>query len=289
MYETYVVHITKLCNMKCAYCYETDKSSEYTWDEIKTVLDGIVKYNNDKKFYIEFLGGEPCLCVDLIVQTVDYLESLGDVEVLGYTITTNGTLINDSLIDLMKKYKNVSWSASIDGTRFMNFMRITKNNENSYDQVIENFNILKDHLGDDSKQLGCHMVTHPYNIGYYIEGIKDLYGKGFRFIDVGTVESTILIDKQYCDEFIRQNMILSDMIKSGKFPGLIVSILDSVKPEGDEKHYITDENGRVLAETFGRVDGDIKDSEEYKTPSSYSELGDTIPKIRQIVYDYHNR
>ena len=34
--ETYVIHVTKECNMNCLYCYEKDKTSTYTWEEVKT-------------------------------------------------------------------------------------------------------------------------------------------------------------------------------------------------------------------------------------------------------------
>ena len=273
--------------MKCIYCYEEDKTSEYTWDEIKSTLDGIVKYN--KKFALEFLGGEPCLRTDLMCQVVDYLESFEDVEVTKYIITTNGTIINGELIDLLKNNKRVVWAASIDGTRFGNFMRVMKDDKNSYDTVIKNFKTLQQELGDDTKQLGCHMVTHPYNIGYYVDGVVNLYNQGFRFIDIGIVENTMIIDDQYCKEFLRQNEILSDMIKSGKLPGVEIGLFNSLRPKKDSKHYIKDDSGKVILETFGRADGDIKDSDEYKTQGSYSELGTMIPDIREKAYNYHNR
>lgn len=48
MLERYVIHTTKICNMNCTYCYEQDKTSTYTWDEIKGVLDGIVANSVEK-------------------------------------------------------------------------------------------------------------------------------------------------------------------------------------------------------------------------------------------------
>ena len=105
MLETYVLHITKECNMQCIYCYEKDKTSTYTWDELKTLLNNIIKHN--RNFNLEFLGGEPCLRTDLIKETVNYLESIENLNVDNYIITTNGTIINDELIDLMKKYQKI--------------------------------------------------------------------------------------------------------------------------------------------------------------------------------------
>jgi len=96
--ETYVVHVTKQCNCRCVYCYEKDKYSTYTWEEVKELIDNIVKYN--RRFNIEFLGGEPLLAFDLIKKSVDYLESMNDIEVEQYVITTNGTILTDEMISL---------------------------------------------------------------------------------------------------------------------------------------------------------------------------------------------
>ena len=169
----------------------------------------------------------------------------------------------------------------------MNLLRTMKTGHNSYDTVIKNFTTLKEKLGH-SDQLGCHLVTHPYNIGYFVDGIKDLYDKGFRRMGIGTIESTITIDGLYCKEFIRQHKMLSDRMKAGEFPGLSIDLFNGIKPKSDGRHYIKDASGRTLLETYGRSDGDIKDSEEYKAECASSPLGDMIYNIREEVYRYHN-
>jgi sulfatase maturation enzyme AslB (radical SAM superfamily) len=274
--------------MRCIYCYEKDKTSTYEWGDIKKLIDDIVRYNSD--FNLEFLGGEPCLRIDLIYQTVEYLNSMGDITVGNFAITTNGTIIDDTLIDILKKNRNVTWHASIDGNEFMNSLRLMKSGKNSYSIVIENFKELKRALDSDRHgQLACHIVTHPYNIGYFNDGITDLYKQGFRGFGIGTVESTIIIDEQYCKEFIRQHQILSDRIKAGELPGISIGLFDELKPKSDSRHYIRDYTGKVILETYGRAEGDIKNTEKYRTDPATSSLGDTIYNIRKAVYDYHNR
>jgi sulfatase maturation enzyme AslB (radical SAM superfamily) len=274
--------------MNCKYCYEQDKTSSYEWDEIKALLDNIVKYNNN--FSLEFLGGEPCLRIDLIEKTFHYLESIEGINVEHYMITTNGTIINDSLIELLKNNTKIGWTASMDGTKFANSLRITKQGYNSYDIVVENFKTLKKALdGDKNNQLGVHPVTHPYNIGYLNKSIEDLYNHGFRSFGIGTVESTLVIDKQYCEEFVKQHKILSDRIKNGEFPGISISLFNGLKPKSDSRHYIKDETGKTILETYGRAENDIKDSDGYKTDPSSSPIGDMIYNIREEVYNYHNK
>jgi len=281
--ESYVLHITKKCNMQCKYCYETDKTSEYTWDEIKYTLDNIIKYN--KEFNLEFLGGEPCLEPEYIRRTVEYLTHLGIN--INYTITTNGTILSDDLIELLKEYPNISWAASMDGNRFMNCLRVTKDGYNSYNLVISNHKKLESII--DINRIHIHMVTHPFNISFFVKGIEDLYSNGIRNIGVGTVETTIKIGREYCLEFIKQHDILSENYINNKYPGLSISSFEYLKPRNDKRYYIKDENNKTILETYGRVENDIKDSVEFKSNPSTSDLGDTIVNLREIVYLRHQK
>jgi len=287
MLETYVLHITKECNMNCKYCYETDKTSTYSWEELKIILDNIIKHNNH--FNLEFLGGEPCLRIDLIRKTVEYLSSVKspkNVIVERFYITTNGTYINDDLIKLMQEYQNITYAFSMDGTPIMNSMRIMKTGYNSHDIVIENAKKLLDIFGPE--RISNHMVTHPFNIGYFNDGIDHFYNVGIRHFGIGTVESTMTIDDDYCNTFIEQHRILSDRIKNGELKGIHIGLFESIKPKTDSRHYIKDKDGKTLLETYGRKEDDIKDSAEYKTSASGSPLGDKIYKLREAVYNYHN-
>lgn len=286
MLETYVLHITKQCNMKCIYCYEKDKTSEYEWDDIKVILDNIIKYNTH--FKLEFLGGEPCLRIDLIKQTIEYLESIDQISVDSYYITTNGTIVTDELIGLINKYKNkLYWSASLDGTKLMNSMRIMKTGDNSYDTVVKNIKKLLN--STSNRNISVHFVTHHYNIGYLNLGIDNLYKLGVRNFGIGTIESTMIIDDYYCNEFVKQLNFLSDRIKiKNEFPNINVDVLNNLKPKSDQRHYIRDSSGKTLLETYGRANNDIKDSEDYKTSPSSSPIGDLIYNIREKVYKYHN-
>ena len=282
--ETYVLHITKECNMMCRYCYEQDKTSTYEWHDIKELLDDIVKYNNN--FSLEFLGGEPCLRTDLIKKTVKYLSNINDVNVQSFMITTNGTIVDDVLIETMKKYNNVSYAFSMDGNNIMNCLRIMKTGHNSHDIVVKNAKKMLELFGPD--RISCHFVTHPYNIGYLNDGIDHLYNIGIRSFGIGTIESTIIIDEDYCKTFIKQHKILSDRIKKGELPNINISLFSWLKPITDERHYIKDDTGKTILETYGRAKNDIKDTNKYNNINSFSDLGNTIYFIREAVYFYHN-
>ena len=284
MLETYVLHITKECNMSCTYCYEEDKGSVYSWDEIRGLLEKIVSLN--KHFVLEFLGGEPCLRVDLIKKAVDYLESLPDIRVERYAITTNGTIVTDELKEVMRSCDRVYWHPSIDGNKFMNSLRVMKDGHNSYDVVVKNIQEMLKLFGED--RIGVHLVTHPYNINCLRDGVHDLYGHGVRLFGIGTVEKTIVIDDAYCAAFIEQHRLLSGDVKVGRLDAMISSF-SGVKPKTDSRHYIKDASGKTVLETYGRAQGDIKDDPGYRTPAAGSPLGDKIFSLRDRVYTEHHR
>lgn len=270
-------------------CYERDKTSTYTWDEIKELIDNIVEYNVEKEFDIEYLGGEPLLAFDLIKKATAYMKSLKNVKIRHYGITTNGTILNDEIVQFLKENEDVSWNASMDGNEFMNQLRVFKDTGiNSHDVVMANHKRLAEEIGVN--RISIHMVTHPYNIGYLSKGIDHLYINGVRNIGIGTIESTIIIGKEYTDRFIKELDIVSEKICSGEYPDLNIDVLNHLKPRSDVRHYIRDSVGKVIAETYGRSKSDITQQNEetnYNAVAVGSQIGTLIQDIREIVYMNH--
>lgn len=284
--ERYVLHVTKECNMNCTYCYEKDKTSKYTWEEVKQLIDNIVKFNKDKEFEIEYLGGEPLLAFDIIKKATQYLESIQSVKVKSYAVTTNGTILDDSIIQWLKNNKKIYWFASMDGTKWMNQLRVFKESGvNSYDIVLRNHKILEKEIGIN--RIGIHMVIHPYNVAYLTQGIKHLYDNGARNIGVGTIESTIIIDDEYCNRFIEELDVISKELCNGKFDGLNIDVLSYLKPQTDTRYYIKDEKGKVIGESYGRTENDITKANIYNSIATQSQIGNMIEVIREKVYYNH--
>lgn len=276
---------TYIANGKCVHnCYEQDKTSTYRWEEIKEYIDNLTKYN--KFFKLEFLGGEPLLAFDHIQNTVEYLEDNSNIQVHEYTITTNGTILNDEIVKFLKNNPKVRFAASMDGTKFANQLRVFKNGHNTHDTVVKNLKTLLEEIGPN--RVSVHMVTHPYNIALLSKGIDHLYNIGIRSIGVGTIESTITIGKEYVDRFIREMDIVSERICNGEYPGLHVGELESLKPKTDRRHYIYDETGKTVGESYGRADNDItKQETKYKPTEVSSPLGNLIYYMREKVYLNH--
>lgn len=285
--ERYVIHVTKECNCDCLYCYEKDKTSEYNWEEIKELIDKIVKNRTSNEFGIEFLGGEPMLAWDLIKKSYEYLESIPEIIINSYVITTNGTIITEDIADYLSKNPKLVFAVSLDGHKWANQLRVFKDNrKNTYDKVMKNIKFLKEYGVESS----IHMVTHPYNVAFISESIDHLYKQGIKAIDIGTVESTIEIDKEYCDRFIEELDIVSNKIIKGVYPGLHIGLFEWLKPYEDIRSYIKDPiTGKTIAESYGRSGEDITHTNEYDIIrcENKDEISEMIYFIRKTVYDNH--
>lgn len=287
--ERYVIHVTKKCNLDCLYCYEKDKISEYTWKEIKNLIDNIVKLSPSNTFGIEFLGGEPMLEWGLIRRSYEYLESMEGLDVIDYIITTNGTIVTDDIIDYLAINPKLNMAISLDGHMHSNQLRVFKEDgKNSYFTVMENIK----RLLDNNIQFGIHMVTHPYNVGFLADSIIHLYNRGIKKIDIGTIESTMKIDDAYCKRFIKELDYISKKIVDNSLTGLSIGLFNWLKPYEDVRSYIKDpDTGKVIAESYGRNGNDITHSGEYEVNrcSQKDEISEMIYHIRETVYYNHQR
>lgn len=287
--ERYVIHVTKACNLECLYCYEDDKTSTYTWDEVREFINMLIRYRTSDEFGIEFLGGEPMLAWDLIKKSYEYLEANTNVSVTDYAITTNGTILNEEINDYLVKNRKLRWAASLDGHRHANQLRLIKGtHKNSYSLVVENLRKLQENGIDPS----VHMVTHPYNVAFISDSIDHLYKLGFRHIDLGTVEKTIPIDDEYCDRFIKELDLVSQKIIDGTYSGLSIGQFNWLKPYNDVRSYIKDPvTGKTIAESYGRSGNDITHKQDYTVVrcETKDDVGEMIYHIRKAVYDNHQK
>jgi len=283
MTETYVLHITKKCNMNCSYCYEQDKESEYTWEEIKDTIDNIFSKTTEKA-HIEFLGGEPMLRWDLVKKSFEYINTNYNKLLKYATITTNGTVLNDEIIEFLKN-NELQYAISLDGTKYSNQLRFMKDYSCGYDVVVPN--IVK--LIENKISVNVHIVTHPYNIAWMFENIKHLYELGVRHIGIGTIQGTIIIDENYCNIFKQQIKLISDFVI--KHPGLTIDLFDWIKPKTDIRTYVKDLSGKTIFESYGRLENDVT----YSNNPNYiivrcdkeDGISEMIYSIREYSYNFH--
>lgn len=137
------IWVTEKCNLCCTYCYEGEKRCIDMNDEVleKTVLFIHENMEQSKTNIINFHGGEPLLAIDNIIKIIKLCNKIGR---FNYSLTTNGTVVNNFVLDELKK-NHIYVSLSIDGTKEIhNFNRKKHNGSGTYNTAVECLKALQD-------------------------------------------------------------------------------------------------------------------------------------------------
>lgn len=170
--------ITEQCNFRCKYCIysemykysRTHSENKMRWEVAKKAIDYFfefnlksIKHNPTLVPYVGFYGGEALTNYDLIVQSVEYIEERYRPKFTNiiYTITTNGSLLNEINIQFMLKH-NFFISISVDGNK-ENHDRNRRSvfNQPTFDRVMKNIDMLDKMRIKEEKQRG---ELYPYNL-----------------------------------------------------------------------------------------------------------------------------
>lgn len=142
--------IAQTCNMRCVYCY--GNAGEYGCRGMMSEETAIAAVNwlmenslHATEVSITFFGGEPLLNFPLLQQVVAYAKEQAAIrgKVVIFNITTNGTLLTDTVIAFFKKEK-INPMISFDGPpEVQNRQRPFKNGRGSYNRVYANVQKLR--------------------------------------------------------------------------------------------------------------------------------------------------
>lgn len=132
-------HITGRCNLACKHCYRTEGNVEpLSFDDVIEVIKQFdelrVHYNKQKgiknKGHINITGGEPLIRED-IFEILDFMGENRDK--FSYGILSNGTPINERMLDSLKKNRVSFVQLSIDGNKKTHdFLRTTGDYERTF-------------------------------------------------------------------------------------------------------------------------------------------------------------
>lgn len=142
--ETFVLTIvpTLDCNFKCVYCYENRKQLKMN-DETAEDLISFVKSvsKNVKNIRVAWFGGEPMLEYNMIKKLSKNFQDICKQQGCSYSasMTTNGYLFSDEIIDELKDLGINKMQITIDGDeKSHNDKRMLKNNEGTFTKVLTN-------------------------------------------------------------------------------------------------------------------------------------------------------
>ncbi len=109
------------CNLRCTYCYTGEKLSRPMSSETMRRAVALAMETKPEQLDVSFFGGEPLLRLDLLEETLAHVEreiaALAEPRPrLRFILNTNGTLIDDCAIALLKAHRFTVF-LSVDGPR----------------------------------------------------------------------------------------------------------------------------------------------------------------------------
>ena len=141
------LHVAHTCNLNCAYCFASQ--GKYHGDRAlmsldvgKRALDFLIENSGSRyNLEVDFFGGEPLMNWDVVKELVAYAR-IREKECnknFRFTLTTNGMLIDDDVIDFCnKEMSNVV--LSLDGRKEINDLtRVDYAGIGSYDRIVPKF------------------------------------------------------------------------------------------------------------------------------------------------------
>lgn len=183
-----ILELTARCNQRCGYCAFSGKyplkrmhrEKDMTFDIASKAVDYfLVGSRNEsgegKNGAITFYGGEPLLRFDLIKGVVELTKKKGVYKKYRFSLTTNGTLFTDEIIEYFVK-NDISILASFDGPKKYNDRyRVFGNGEGTYDIILNNLKRIKRYSPEFFKNnISFNVVVSP---PYDMDAIIDFFCK----------------------------------------------------------------------------------------------------------------
>ena len=141
------LHVAHTCNLNCEYCFARQgnyngENSLMSFEVGKQALDFLIANSGDRvNLEVDFFGGEPLMNWEVVKQLVEYARSQEKKhnKNFRFTLTTNGMLINDDVIDFSNK-EMYNVVLSLDGRKEIHD-KLRKNlaGDGSYDIIVPKF------------------------------------------------------------------------------------------------------------------------------------------------------
>ena len=165
------LNLTHRCNLSCSYCYGGKKVlKDMSLHTAQKAVDFAVEITPpDSILELNFFGGEPLLCFDLMNEVIKYIREMEEKsgKRVSLSITTNGTLLSDSIFDTLVK-EDISLCISIDGPENIhNTNRCYKDGRGSFKDVVDNLQEAIKHV----RYVQINAVYEPETISFLPESV----------------------------------------------------------------------------------------------------------------------
>ena len=180
------LHVAHTCNLNCSYCFASQgkyhgERALMSFEVGKQALDFLIANSGTRRnLEVDFFGGEPLMNWDVVKELVAYARTQEKIhnKNFRFTLTTNGMLINDDVIEFSnKEMSNVV--LSLDGRKEIHDLtRVDYAGNGSYETIVPKFKKFIESRG---------------NKGYYMRGTfthanPDFTKDVFHMADLGFTE-----------------------------------------------------------------------------------------------------
>ena len=210
------LHVAHTCNLNCSYCFASQgkykgERAVMSFEVGKRALDFLIENSGTRRnLEVDFFGGEPLMNFEVVKQLVAYARSIEKEhnKNFRFTLTTNGMLINDDVIDFSnREMSNVV--LSLDGRKEIHDrFRVDLAGNGSWDRIVPKFQKLVKARGEKEYYMrGTFTHANPD----FLNDIKQMLDLGFTKLSMEPVvcapddpsaltkEDIEIVKKQYED------------------------------------------------------------------------------------------
>ena len=186
------LHVAHTCNLNCSYCFASQGKyhgdrAVMSFETGKRALDFLIENSGTRRnLEVDFFGGEPLLNFDVVKKLVAYARSIEKQKNKNFrfTLTTNGMLIDDDVIDFAnKEMSNVV--LSLDGRKEIHDrFRVDYAGRGSWEQIVPKFQkLVKARGGKNYYMRGTFTHANPD----FLNDIKVMLDLGFTELSMEPV------------------------------------------------------------------------------------------------------
>ncbi len=186
------LHVAHTCNLDCSYCFASQgkyhgERALMSFEVGKQALDFLVANSGTRhNLEVDFFGGEPLMNFGVVKELTAYARSIEKAagKRFRFTLTTNGMLIDDEVIDFAnKEMSNVV--LSLDGRKEVHDrFRVDRAGKGSFDRIVPKFQKLVAARGGKNYYMRG-TFTH-YNPDF-LEDIRAMLDLGFTELSMEPV------------------------------------------------------------------------------------------------------
>jgi uncharacterized protein len=179
--------VAQKCNLGCAYCYAQGGEfggppKNMSWDVARAAVERLLESaERGQRVNLAFLGGEPLVNRRLIRQATEFAAGQAQARGIhaGFSITTNGTLINPEDASFFEEY-GFAVTVSVDGIGDTHDrLRPFRGGDGSYARIMARVKPLLDR--QRRMQVSARVTVTPLNIELQ-ETLDELIALGFHSV-----------------------------------------------------------------------------------------------------------